>query len=91
MSEGFEWDDANTNHIWQRHRVRPQEAEEAVDDLHAVPIDALVVDEPREEVIGITPAGRLLAVVFTLRGERLWLVTARPATSRERRLYWRRP
>jgi len=88
MAAAFDWDDANINHIWRRYRVRPQEAEQAVGDPRAAPVDATDLDEQRDAVIGITAGARLLVVVFTIRRDRLRVVSARPATARERRLYW---
>ena len=84
-----EWDDDNTKHIW-RHRVRPHEAEEAIDDLRAVPVDATDLEEERDAVLGMTAHGRLLVVVFTVRSEWLRVVTARPPSGREERLCWTR-
>lgn len=88
-AQSFDWDDANVSHIW-RHRVRPHEAEEAVNDPAAVPLPASRMgDEDREALVGMTRAGRLLTIVFTLRGQRPRVVTARRPDPREQRLYWR--
>lgn len=63
----FEWDADNIHHIW-RHRVRPHEAEEAIDDPQAWPVEEYWhFDERREAFIGSTSAGRILFVVFTRR------------------------
>jgi len=90
MAEEFEWDEANTRHIW-RHRVRPHETEEAMLDSSQWPLAAeRVGEEEREAVVGATAGGRLLVVIYTMRGERYRVVTARHATPQEARLYWRR-
>ena len=50
-----------------------------------------VADEERDEerfvIIGMDALGRLLVVVYTWRGDRVRLISARRATSRERRQY----
>jgi uncharacterized DUF497 family protein len=83
MSQGLEWDDANINHIWRRHHVRPHEAEQAADDPRALPVDATDLDERRDAVVGMTVGGLVLVVVFSIRGDRLRVVTPRPANARE--------
>ena len=44
-------------------------------------------DEMRYFALGRTDAARLLAVVFTLRGSRLRVISARAMSRRERRFY----
>ena len=43
--------------------------------------------EPRRAALGQTNAGRLLSVVFTVRGTLLRLISARDMSRHERRLY----
>lgn len=43
--------------------------------------------EQRFVSIGMDATGRLLVVVFTYRGEEIRLISARPATARERECY----
>lgn len=86
----FEWDDDNTRHIW-RHRVQPFEAEEAMTDSDQWPLEASRVDdEDREAILGLTASGRMLVVVYTMRGDAYRVVTARSASRQEAGLYWRR-
>lgn len=86
----FDWDDANESHIWQRHGVDPREAEESLTDLDLVVQRAPgEYGEPRWRAIGSTETGRILFVVFTRRGRRMRVVTAREASEAERRLYRR--
>lgn len=70
----FEWDDDNIGHI-ARHDVEPWEAEEATQDTDRVHFRTR---SGRIFVIGMTEAGRMLAVVLE-RKERSWsrVVTAR--------------
>ena len=91
-SEGatdFEWDAGNAEKNWLRHRISQQESEQvffnrplvvAEDDLHSA-------GELRHYALGRTDAGRPLFVVFTLRSERLRIISARDMTRRERKEY----
>jgi uncharacterized DUF497 family protein len=83
----FEWDAENRRHI-ARHAVEPAEAEHAFLDSNAITLETSIVDdEVREAVIGRTPQGRVLVVVVAGYGDRLRVVTARPATRCERQSY----
>jgi uncharacterized DUF497 family protein len=84
----FDWDRANTVHIG-RHKVRPVEAEQV---LRNDPV-AVRYEEPDGEervlVLGQTDAGRLLAVVYTERGNRVRVVTAYRMTRELEEIYFR--
>jgi len=96
MDEGtdateFDWDDGNAEKIWSRHRVSQAEGEQVFfnrplvvgeDDLHSLA-------EIRHYALGRTDADRLLFLVYTLRGERLRIISARDMTRRERKEYER--
>lgn len=43
--------------------------------------------EARWVLLGLSAAGRLLAVVYTLRGDNVRLISARRATTKEERTY----
>lgn len=91
MDDGglFDWDEGNEEHI-ARHGVEPFEAEEALLDPGRVGLDVYgAVGEKRVGAIGMTDAGRILAVVFTRRGAMMRLITARDATDKEKRRYRR--
>ena len=88
---GFEWDDGNSEKNWIRHGVSRQECEQVFfkrplvvgdDDLHSE-------SEDRFYALGQTDAGRLLFVVYTLRGEdsRVRVISARDMMPQERREY----
>ena len=49
--------------------------------------DATEAGEPREFSLGYSLAPRLLLVVYLERGERTRIISARPATRHERKLY----
>lgn len=84
--DGFDWDEHDSVKIWTKHAVSTAECEEV---LLGAP--RVVGDEPhagaerRFAAFGETSTGRRLAVVFTLRGTRLRVITARDPSRRERR------
>ena len=88
---GFEWDAGNIDKNWERHQVSAAECEQvffqrpvliASDPEHSQ-------DEPRFAALGQTADERLLAIVFTIRGTLIRVLSARPMSRRERRLYER--
>ena len=86
----FQWDDVNRDHL-ASHNVTPEEAEQAILDNHAVLLEIQTGnDEERTKALGITATGRILAVVFTLRGDAIRPVTAYTATTRSKELYLKR-
>ncbi len=85
----FEWDFGNTTHLWERHQVRPFEAEEAMKDSHAIggPDELHSQDEVRFTVIGRTQKGRMLFLAFTARFNHIRVLHARDAKRKEVKLY----
>jgi uncharacterized DUF497 family protein len=87
----FEWDEGNAAKNWIRHRVTQSECEEvffnrplvvAEDEIHSD-------DELRFFALGQTDAGRLLLVVYTIRSERVRVISARDMIRSERKAYER--
>ena len=84
----FDWDKANVGHL-RRHRVATREAEEV---LRNAPLVVQFQRRGREErflVLGQTNRGRLLAVVYTERKDRIRVVTAYEMTQRLEEIYFR--
>ncbi len=81
----FDWDEDNIAHI-ARHGVEPWEAEEAAMDPRRAPFPA---HSGRVGLIGKTESGRVLVVILERRGRKWRVVTAREATSNEKRAYRR--
>lgn len=86
---GFDWDGRNADKNRERHGVTQGESEEvffnrpvlvAADPAHSQ-------TEPRYAALGQTSGGRLLAVVFTIRGTLIRVISARDMSRRERRRY----
>lgn len=89
MGLTFEWDERKAASNEQKHGVPFDEAATAFGDPLSLTIpDPLhSEDEDRFVLIGETFRGRLVVVVHTARGDNLRLISARPATRRERRTY----
>jgi hypothetical protein len=82
----FDWDKANTEHI-ARHGVKPEEAEQALEN-DPVDLDYEVVEaEDRWTSIGHTDRLRVLKLVWTLRGDIVRVVTALDASKNEAQEY----
>jgi uncharacterized DUF497 family protein len=84
----FEWDDAKAALNWRNHGVSFEMAREVFKDTFAIEwFDDRHSDvEERFVRIGMVE-GRLLFVVYTLRGERVRIISARQAEPHERRRY----
>ena len=87
--EGFEWDQSNIEKNWEKHRVSYLECEEVFfnqpllvqeDEIHSK-------FEPRYYVLGRTNDGRHLFIVFTIRRNKIRVISARNMSRRERRIY----
>jgi uncharacterized DUF497 family protein len=87
--EGFEWDAGNSEKNWRHHEVRQTEAEQVLLNrpLVFVPDAKHSRAEPRYFTLGRTDGGRELAIVFTTRGKRVRVISARPMSRAERRAY----
>lgn len=83
----FEWDEAKARGNVDKHGVTFEEGAEAFFDPLCLFIDASVNGEQREAVLGYSFAQRLLLVVHVERSDVTRIVSARPATRSERRLY----
>ena len=86
---GFDWDEANMKKNWVSHQVTPQEAEQIFFNKPLV-----VADDPRHSqkerryfVLGQTDADRAVFVAFTVRGDRIRVISARDMSRKERKVY----
>lgn len=89
QATGFQWDAGNATKSWTKHGVSQAECEQlffrrplliVADDQHSHV-------ETRYVALGQTLGGRLLLVVFTLRGSLVRVISARPMSRREREVY----
>jgi uncharacterized protein len=83
----FEWDEAKAAANERKHRVSFVEAATVFGDPLAALFDDTghSADEKREIIVGHSESGRLLVVSFTERGSIVRIMSARRATSHERR------
>ncbi len=86
--EGFEWDSGNLEHI-KKHRVNYQECEEAFlnrpfilskDKAHSQ-------IEERYQVLGKSNIERFLFLAFTIRSNKIRMISARDQNRKEKKEY----
>jgi len=81
----FDWDDGNLTKNLEKHKVTCQEAEEAFFYFSIIDEDQThSVSEARYRMLGRTNEGRYLVIIFTIRKERVRVISARDANKIER-------
>jgi uncharacterized DUF497 family protein len=86
---GFDWDDGNSQKNWEKHRVSTGECEEVFFNLPLL----LREDpghsqrEPRFYILGHSKAGRLLFIAFTIRRDKIRIISTRDMSRKERAFY----
>jgi uncharacterized DUF497 family protein len=84
----WEWDPGKARLNMRKHGIAFADAVAALEDESALTMrDDSSDREERLVTLGLDAFGRLLVVVYTWRGERVRLISARKATARERRRY----
>ena len=86
----FEWDTAKAAKNLAKHGVSFEEAATVFrDTLSATGADPdHSVGEERFITFGVSTSGRLLVVAHTERGDTIRIISARPATRGERKIYY---
>ena len=89
MDDGdYQWDDAKAASNYAKHEVNFEAARDVFKDPFAIEFIDDRKDYGEERFILIGMAGhRLLVVVYTMRGERIRLISARGAEPFEQRQY----
>ncbi len=89
MSIKFTWDKHKAASNEKKHGVTFQEASSVFFDTLSITVpDSLhSIGEERYIIIGNSSQNRLLVVVHTDKGEEIHLISARKATTREKRFY----
>ncbi len=86
---GFDWDEGNRDKNKEKHGVTTEECEQvffnqplfvSVDYKHSE-------EEPRFFVLGHTDLGRRLFIVFTVRNNKIRVISARDMSKKERKIY----
>jgi len=84
----FEWDDDKAASNLVKHGVAFVDAARLFDDIHALHFIDRSMNHGEERLIGVGMVnGIVLTVVYTERGERIRLISARKATRHEQRSY----
>ena len=89
----FEWDDGNRDKNWIKHGISNTDAEACFFDRHK----RLAKDkkhtsrrEARYILLGQTQQGHVLFIAFTIREQKVRIISARDATLKEWKLYEKR-
>lgn len=84
----FEWDTANTYKNPKKHGVSNIETEEIFSSINIIlPDEKHSFREPRYSMFGKTREQKLLCTIFTLRGNKVRVISSRKANTRERIWY----
>jgi uncharacterized DUF497 family protein len=87
--DGFDWDESNRNKNWLKHQVAAGECEEAFFNLPLLLQEDIAHShvEPRYYVLGQTNAGRYLFIAFTVRNDKIRVISARDMSRKEMVFY----
>jgi uncharacterized protein len=85
----FEWDAANRNKNKRKHKVEWFECEEIFTNtpLLVLPNPGHSIEETRHYAYGSTNFGRHLFISFTIRNQKIRVISARQQSRQERNLY----
>ena len=83
----FEWNSNKAQINIEKHGVTFEEAAEAFFDPFYQTGDATINGEQREFILGYSLAYRVLFVVYIERNQRTRVISARPATRKEKKQY----
>jgi uncharacterized protein len=86
---GFEWDKHNSEKIRTKHDVTRAECEQVFFNIPVITGDdeRHSKTESRFYVLGQADSGRLLFLAFTVRNDKLRVISARDMNRKERRVY----
>ena len=86
---GFEWDKHNSEKIKAKHGVTPVECEQVFFNIPVIAGDDEKHSKTKNRfyVLGQTDTGRILFMVFTVRNDRLRVISARDMNRKERKVY----
>ena len=82
------WDSQKAEANFRKHRIRFPDAETVLFDPRTLTIENQIIDqEQRFLSVGSDAVGRILVIVYTYHGDTIRLISARKATSKERKYY----
>lgn len=87
--KGFDWNKWNVDKNWIKHKASIEECEEIFFDKNKkIMNDKLHSNtEERHIILGKTAKGRLLYIVFTVRKNKIRIISARDINKKEIKLY----
>ena len=84
---GFEWDKHNSVKIFKKHNITIKEAEGIFADLKFILSEARYSgNEERYAIMGTSGKKKLIAI-FTVRSNKIRIISARPQSRKERKVY----
>lgn len=86
---GFQWDKWNIDKSYKKHGITPNETEEVFLD-EDVKIENDIKHQEQEDryiVIGKTTEDKILFVVFTIRTDKIRIISGRMANNKEKEVY----
>lgn len=85
----FEWNKGNADKNFKKHGVENEEAEDIfLDELSKILYDEKhSIKEKRYLILGKTITSKFLSVIFTVRKEKIRIISARMMNRKERELY----
>jgi uncharacterized DUF497 family protein len=86
---GFDWDAGNKQKNWEKHTVDYRECEEVFFNQPLLINEDMKYSsqEKRYYVLGRTDTGRTLFLVFTIRNNKIRVISARDQSRKERKIY----
>jgi uncharacterized DUF497 family protein len=84
---GFDWDKHNSEKIYRKHKITIKEAENVFADSKFVLSGARISgNEKRYAIMGTSGRKKLIAI-FTIRKNKIRIISARPQSRKERKIY----
>jgi len=83
----IKWDSKKAISNLKKHGIDFADAVTVLEDERAITISEDYPDEERFITIGMDSLGRILVIVYTWRGTRIRMISARKATAKETRQY----
>jgi len=86
----FEWDSNKARTNLLKHKVSFEESTTVFGDNHSLTIESPThsTHERRLVTMGMSASGKIIVVVHSERGRRIRIISARPASRKERKQYF---
>ena len=82
------WDPKKAESNFRKHKIRFSDAESVLFDPMALTVEDQIIDQEKRFLsVGADAIGRILLVVYAYHGDTIRIISARKATSRERKYY----